>query len=69
MGKTFLPLPSRSHYLFNFRDLIKVVQGILSVPSSKYDATGDARKKVLKLFVHENLRVYADRLVDEKDRV
>lgn len=54
----FLPLPSRSHYLFNLRDLIKVVRGLLMVPSSKYDATGDAKMKLLKLWAHENMRVF-----------
>ncbi|CAD8148668.1 unnamed protein product [Paramecium octaurelia] len=67
VSQRFLPLPSRSHYLFNLRDLIKVVRGLLMVPSNKYDATGDAKQKLLKLWAHENMRVFSDRLVDEKD--
>jgi dynein heavy chain len=44
VGSTFLPLPKKSHYLFNLRDLMKVVSGLLLVPASKYEATGDAKK-------------------------
>ena len=68
VSEKFLPLPKKSHYLFNFRDLMKVLQGLLAVPSAKYDALDDNRKKVLKLWVHENLCVYSDRLVDEQDK-
>lgn len=37
------------------------------VPSNKYDATGDVKSKLLKLWIHENKRVFSDRLVNEKD--
>ena len=67
VSKEFLPLPRKSHYLFNLRDMMKVLQGILAVPPAKYEATMDNKVKMLKLWVHENLCVYYDRLVDEKD--
>lgn len=67
-SKDFLPLPSKSHYLFNLRDLMKVVQGLLSVPHNKYDISGDVRGQLLRLWTHESICVYSDRLVDEDDK-
>lgn len=67
--KKFLPLPKKSHYLFNFRDLMRVLQGIISVPANKYNSMEDNRQKLLNLWVHECLRVYSDRLVDKSDKL
>jgi len=68
VSKEFLPLPRKSHYLFNLRDMMKVLQGLLAVPANKYEAMSDNKRKMLKLWLHENLCVYYDRLVDEKDQ-
>ena len=67
-SKDFLPLPSKSHYIFNMRDMLKVVQGLLSVPPNKYEATMDNKTKVLKLLIHESICVYSDRLVNKEDK-
>lgn len=59
-----LPTPDKSHYLFNLRDISKVFQGIYSViPKEVYET-----KQLVRLWSHECIRVYKDRLVSESDR-
>ena len=61
---TFLPTPSKSHYVFNLRDFARVVRGVLLVPGS-HMTEGD---KLTRLWVHEVYRVFYDRLIDDSDR-
>lgn len=62
--ETFLPTPANCHYLFNLRDMAKVVQGLLL--SDKHNVS--SRDGILRLWVHESLRVFSDRLTSHEDR-
>ena len=63
IAKELLPTPSKSHYTFNLRDLSKVLQGMTQGTAKTVVAAVD----LIRLWAHECLRVFADRLVDEKD--
>ncbi|KAJ9518808.1 hypothetical protein QJQ45_026081, partial [Haematococcus lacustris] len=59
-----LPTPAKTHYLFNLRDLSKVFQGMSSAGADVMTDTA----KMIRLWVHEVLRVFHDRLIDDADR-
>ena len=59
-----LPTPTKSHYLFNLRDLCKVLQGLLRAAPKSIDS----KASWTKLWAHECFRVFSDRLIDEKVR-
>ncbi|MGL4891888.1 MAG: hypothetical protein ACRC52_14020, partial [Aeromonas veronii] len=62
--KELLPTPAKSHYVFNLRDFARVVQGCSLI---KKDSVED-RRTFIKLWFHETLRVFYDRLIDDVDR-
>jgi hypothetical protein len=59
-----LPTPAKSHYTFNLRDLSKLFQGLLMIqPQHCKD-----RETLVRLWVHESLRVFHDRLINSDDK-
>ncbi|KAG7187946.1 hypothetical protein KM043_013908 [Ampulex compressa] len=61
---SFLPTATKFHYMFNLRDLSNIFQGMLF-------ANGEAvahPDHLVKLYVHEAMRVYRDKLVDFVDK-
>lgn len=59
-----LPTPRKSHYTFNLRDISKVFQGICNANNKHCVEPSD----MAKLWYHENMRIFHDRLIDEEDR-
>ena len=62
--KNFLPMPSKSHYVFNLRDFARVIRGVLLVPPSQLEETD----MLIRLWIHEVYRVFSDRLTEVSDR-
>ncbi|KAL4125505.1 hypothetical protein PRIC2_009088 [Phytophthora ramorum] len=60
----FLPTPANCHYLFNLRDMARVIQGLLL--ADKHNVA--SRDGMLRLWMHESLRVFSDRLTSYEDR-
>ncbi|KAG7211512.1 hypothetical protein KM043_010780 [Ampulex compressa] len=59
-----LPTPEKSHYVFNLRDLSKCIQGMMQVDPTAIREP----KEMLRLFYHECLRVFHDRLINTEDK-
>eukprot|EP00798_Chlamydomonas_sp_ICE-L_P021154 gene21154-28043_t len=58
-----LPTPAKTHYIFNLRDLSKVFQGMTAAGN-----VINSPDKLVRLWLHECLRVFHDRLIDDTDR-
>ena len=57
------PTPAKSHYLFNLRDVSRIIGGIQLMKTFEHGS----KLKLVRLWVHECGRVFADRLNDDKD--
>lgn len=57
-----MPTPTKSHYIYNIRDLFKIFEGIGKTSNLKNPYY------MLRLWSHECLRIFSDRLVDSYDQ-
>jgi len=58
------PIPSKPHYTYNLRDVGKVFQGLLFANPLSIKKPDD----LIKLWAHESMRIFHDRLVSQQDR-
>ena len=64
ISENLKPTPAKSHYLFNLRDISRVVEGMLMIsPKEVKDP-----RVVIRLWMHEVSRVFYDRLTTESDQ-
>jgi len=59
-----LPTPLKSHYLFNLRDYAKVIFGVCLTDNT----TLTTQEQTVKIWTHEIMRVFSDRLINLNDR-
>ncbi|XP_015429803.1 PREDICTED: dynein heavy chain 6, axonemal, partial [Dufourea novaeangliae] len=64
IAEDLLPTPEKSHYIFNLRDLSKCIQGIMQVNATFIKQP----QEMYRLFYHECLRVFHDRLINTEDK-
>ena len=59
------PTPAKFHYLFNLRDVSKVVQGLCMTKQISVQN----EDTFMRLWTNESMRVFYDRLINDEDRV
>ncbi|XP_070624141.1 dynein axonemal heavy chain 14 isoform X7 [Bos indicus] len=62
--QTMLPTPMKCHYMFNLRDIFKLLLGLLQ--ADKFVV--NSKEMAALFFVHEATRVFHDRLLEEAER-
>lgn len=61
---TLRPTPAKSHYIFNLRDVSRLCGGCSLLRKESVDN----KKVYAKIWFHEAMRVFYDRLIEESDR-
>lgn len=59
----FSPSAKKFHYQFNFRELAKIIEGVMRSVPQVYKNTNS----VLRLWYHEVRRVFEDRFINNED--
>ncbi|XP_054190339.1 dynein axonemal heavy chain 14 isoform X16 [Homo sapiens] len=62
--QNMLPTPTKCHYMFNLRDMFKLLLGLLQADRTVVNS----KEMAALLFVHEATRVFHDRLIDFTDK-
>ncbi|XP_013362490.1 PREDICTED: dynein heavy chain 14, axonemal isoform X4 [Chinchilla lanigera] len=62
--KHMLPTPTKCHYMFNLRDMFKLLLGLLQADK----AVINSKETVALFFVHEASRVFHDRLMEPSEQ-
>ena len=61
--RSFVPTPLKSHYIFSLRDLSRIMQSLVQTTPERFDT----KERFLRVWLHECIRVFADRFNDPKD--
>ncbi|KAL6447918.1 hypothetical protein ACFW04_000175 [Cataglyphis niger] len=62
--KTLRPVPNKLHYCFDMRDISRVINGCSLIQKESVET----KITFIRLWVHEILRVFSDRMLDERDK-
>nr|XP_042114676.1 dynein axonemal heavy chain 14 isoform X2 [Peromyscus maniculatus bairdii] len=62
--KKLLPTPTKCHYMFNPRDMFKLLLGLMQADKSIINS----KEMAAQLFVHEASRVFHDRLIEPSEK-
>ncbi|XP_062938980.1 dynein axonemal heavy chain 14 [Cynocephalus volans] len=62
--QSMLPAPAKCHYMFNLRDVFKLLLGLLQADK----AVINSKEMAALLFVHEATRVFHDRLIEAAEK-
>jgi len=62
--KTLRPVPSKLYYYFDMRDISRVISGCGLIQKESVET----KITFIRLWVHESLRVFSDRMLDEGDK-